>query len=1129
MKTTSQAEKEIQSRLHGSSILPAFLSIFVAAFTAFPGLAFAQNVPVTQGFSQPVVGLQSIGTLDNFLATNVVTTNALSNVFVSQQMNLSIGLPLHNQDALENLLQQLSDPTSTNYQQYLTPDQFTSMFGPTPDDYQAVIDFVQANGLTVTGTYSNRMILDVSGTISAVENTFGVTMLVYQNPSGSNTFYAPDVEPAIPPNVPILGIEGINNFAQPQPAFQLVPPGNLSDGSNAGSGPSGEYGGKDFRKAYLPDLNATLNGSGQTVGLLEFDGYFASDITAYENLLSLNNVPLQNVLVDGFNGQPSGTSSQIEVSLDIEMAISMAPNLSQLIIYEAPGTSYSTGWYDILNTMASPVQGVLPKQLSCSWFAYSRADVVAENIFKRMAAQGQSFFAASGDSDAYCAANPYEGELYYLYGSDQIPFPCDSPDVTLVGGTTLTTSGPGGSWVSENVWNWGFYENVQIGSTVYSWYQGSSGGISSQYSIPSWQTGLSTPGNQGSATSRNVPDVALTANNVAVYEKGGWVSGGVGGTSCAAPLWAGVTALVNQQAIANGHSSVGFINPAIYTLGKGSLSANCFHDITAGNNYGSCGSEFSAVSGYDLGTGWGTPKSQTLIFALAGPSVPTGLNATPGCGLVALSWSAASGAASYNIYRSTSTGGPYTKLNPSPITATTYSDTSGACGTTYYYEVTAVLNGVESANSSPVSAAPLCVPAPPAGLTATPGNARVGLSWTASSGATSYNIKRSTTSGSGYITIGSSTGLTYTDTGLNNGTTYYYVVSAVNSCGESANSSPVGPTPQAPPWTLANPLNIACRNHTATLLNNGQVLVAGGYNSGSLQNSELYNPSSGGWTTTRPMVYGQTWYTATLLTSGLVLAAGGDNYGGQVSELYNPVAGTWQLPPVGLNTGRQYHTATLLPNGQVLVTGGQNGASYLSSAELYNPTSPSWAPTSPMHSPRMGHTATLLPNGQVLVTGGAGSNGPLLASAELYNPANGTWTVTNPMQNPRIWHTATLLANGKVLVTGGVNINGPLSIAELFDPGNGTWTTTGSMHTPRMNQTATLLLNGQVLVAGGSYGSPLTSTELYNPNTTTWTVTSPLNNARQYHTATLLPNGQVMVTGGLGFNGLLTSVELYTP
>ncbi|MGA2281542.1 MAG: hypothetical protein ABSG80_14705, partial [Verrucomicrobiota bacterium] len=175
---------------------------------------------------------------------------------------------------------------------------------------------------------------------------------------------------------------------------------------------------------------------------------------------------------------------------------------------------------------------------------------------------------------------------------------------------------------------------------------------------------------------------------------------------------------------------------------------------------------------------------------------PTGLTATAGCGQVALSWTASSGATSYNVYRSTTPNdGSYTEINSSPITATTYTDTTGVCGTTYYYVVTVVSGGVESVYSSPVSAAPLCVPAPPTGLTGTPGNNQVALSWIGSSGAASYNVKRSTVNGGPYATtIGISTGTSYTDITAANGNIYYYVVSAVSSDGcESVNSSQAGP------------------------------------------------------------------------------------------------------------------------------------------------------------------------------------------------------------------------------------------------------------------------------------------------------------------------------------------------
>lgn len=205
-----------------------------------------------------------------------------------------------------------------------------------------------------------------------------------------------------------------------------------------------------------------------------------------------------------------------------------------------------------------------------------------------------------------------------------------------------------------------------------------------------------------------------------------------------------------------------------------------FYTVTAVNGNGE--SSRSAYSG-------ATPNCTI-------PATPAGLSATPGNNQVALSWTASSGASSYNVKRATTSGGPYTTIS-SP-TGTSFTDTTAVNGTTYYYVVSAVSSCGESANSSQVSATPNCtIPAVPGGLAATPGDSQVGLSWTASSGATSYNVKRATTSGGPYTTIGNPTTSAYTDTTAVNGTAYYYVVSAVNSCGESTNSSQVSATPVA--------------------------------------------------------------------------------------------------------------------------------------------------------------------------------------------------------------------------------------------------------------------------------------------------------------------------------------------
>src|ERR1700744_6445645 len=213
-----------------------------------------------------------------------------------------------------------------------------------------------------------------------------------------------------------------------------------------------------------------------------------------------------------------------------------------------------------------------------------------------MVAQGQDFFQASGDSDAYAGANSIN--------SSQGPIPVDSIYVTSVGGTSLTMTGNGNSWSSETVWNWNDGK-------------GSSGGVSFNYAIPSWQNLVNTTANGGSANYRNIPDVALTADAIyAIYNNG--QSTVIGGTSAAAPLWAGFCALINQQATGSGDNLAGFLNPALYQIAQGTNYTACFHDVTTGNNEsGASPRRYRAGVGYDLCTGLGTPNGTNLINALA--------------------------------------------------------------------------------------------------------------------------------------------------------------------------------------------------------------------------------------------------------------------------------------------------------------------------------------------------------------------------------------------------------------------------------------------------------------------------------------------------------------------------------
>jgi hypothetical protein len=351
-----------------------------------------------------------------------------------------------------------------------------------------------------------------------------------------------------------------------------------------------------------------------------------------------------------------------------------------------------------------------------------------------------------------------------------------------------------------------------------------------------------------------------------------------------------------------------------------------------------------------------------------------------------------------------------------------------------------------------------------------------------------------------------------------------------------------GHHPAGGSWMVTGSLNTARLLQTATLLPNGMVLVAGGYDDSfnALASAELYDPASGIWTATGSLNIARGLHTATLLPNGTVLVAGG--YAGPYgtyenalasTELYDPASGTWTATS-SLNTARGLHTATLLPNGMVLVTGGFDSGlnTTLVSAELYDPANGTWTVTGSLNTARGEHTATSVPNGMVLVAGGYDSGlNTFLANAELYNPANGTWTATGSLNTARGVHTATLLPNNNVLVAGGYNVGNVLASAELWDPVNGTWTATGSLNTARRAHTTTLLPNGIVLVAGGSdnIGDIFPSAELYDPGIGSWTSTGSLNDARVSHTATLLPDGTVLAAGGYnGDVGVSSSAELYS-
>ncbi|MFO0760111.1 MAG: kelch repeat-containing protein [Byssovorax sp.] len=322
--------------------------------------------------------------------------------------------------------------------------------------------------------------------------------------------------------------------------------------------------------------------------------------------------------------------------------------------------------------------------------------------------------------------------------------------------------------------------------------------------------------------------------------------------------------------------------------------------------------------------------------------------------------------------------------------------------------------------------------------------------------------------------------------------------------------------------------------HTATLLDDGHVLLAGGASdSGIIADSEVYLPDADQWDVKSPMQTARGYHTATLLDDGTVLVTGGMNVETvplSTAEIYDPAKAQWTLVEQPMKAPHHSHTATKLPNGNVLVIGGvlnENGA-----PEVYNHLTKTWNPTPPMGAVRQGHTATLLPSGKVLIVGGTalGPNGSSdVPSAELYDPSAGpwgAWTSAGAMSAPRSAHTATLLPDGSVLIAGGVNGSTPLSSTEIYHPGSGgptgQWVSpagTGeAMNVPRYTHTATLLPNGKVLVTGGrfTHADLYDSAELFDPSLLSWTPTNPPNmeTVRAEHTATLLANGAVLLAGG---------------
>jgi kumamolisin len=522
---------------------------------------------------------------------------ALGEMPANQAMQLDVVLPLSDPSGLKAFLRQVYNPASPSFRKFLTPAQFTARFGPTQADYDAAISYLEASGFTVVGGSRDGMEIQVKGTVEAVNRAFHLSMQTYQHPTEGRTFYGPDREPTTDLHFALWHVSGLDNYSIPHPMLvkksdYAAAHGMAEDAvvshATSGSGPSASFLGSDMRAAYYG--GTALTGAGQNLGLFEYLGTDLADLNTYfKNVGQTNNVPITLLSTDGtstscVDSRAGGDCDDTEQTLDMTQAIGMAPGLASLVMY--------IGSTDTAIVSAMTTQSPLPTTIGCSW-GWTPADAsTLDPYFEKMAAQGQDFFAASGDSSTWSTSNE--------------AWPADDANVISVGGTDLQTASAAGPWKSETAWS------------------DSGGGISpDKVAIPPWQqiSGVINSSNKGSTTLRNGPDVAANANFTfyTCADQKACLANEYGGTSFATPMWAAYIALANQQLGASGGTTLGFINPTIYQQNVTSAYATDFHDITSGTS-----GSYSAVAGYDLVTGWGSPNGTGLINALAPASTSPG-------------------------------------------------------------------------------------------------------------------------------------------------------------------------------------------------------------------------------------------------------------------------------------------------------------------------------------------------------------------------------------------------------------------------------------------------------------------------------------------------------------------------
>jgi kumamolisin len=561
------------------------------------------------------------------LSPMVAKSTYLSPVDGEKQINVILSLPLGDSAGAAQFVQRVSNPKDPLYRKYISPQEFASRYGANAGDYTALRQWAVANGLTVVHESLARTFLTVGGTAAQFQTLFKTRLNNYLRPDGKE-FYSAGVTPTVPDAVAskatrVIGLTNSIQYAPLAKVYKTFAENAFAPATGpdvlGGTGPGGAYAASDLRTAYrIPHFGVVAP---QTVGVFEQGGYFKYDVAAYLDQMHLPNPALSFVGVNGFSGYVYDFNIELEAVLDIDMIVAINPHVKEVVAYEDGKDPFPVALLDALDQVAidNKVQ-ILSISYGVDEVQQENDQINAENVaLTQLASQGIMVIVSSGDDGAYgrTGTNNYPATL-------EAPDPGSQPLVTCVGGTSLTT-GEKEIYVTEQAWN-------RLGEGEGA----TGGGVSSYWPIPAYQPSNLTTFNGGSATFRNVPDVAAVGDpvtGVAVYSRpnGGWVQ--IGGTSASAPIWAGFLSVMNAglQYIAGGQQ-LGFFNPTLYNV-------SWLYSVLDGSNgnvgmFGTPGYNAGALYNNCCGLGslWGGGFAYNILTANASgtpPSQITNLNVVP--------------------------------------------------------------------------------------------------------------------------------------------------------------------------------------------------------------------------------------------------------------------------------------------------------------------------------------------------------------------------------------------------------------------------------------------------------------------------------------------------------------------